>query len=373
MPRMQKFSIFFILGPLVGALSAPRGVISERSLSLRRDIRLGSTAVDVPFSSENIPSAPPKNKNFLEKLLGPPPEPEPPMPADKDLVILANQFKPSRALARNFFMLQVALDFMKGIKGFETAGDVARPWFWTSKTFSRITAISYLTCNHVCLSVTLVSPVFDHLGKSCKRGNMLNPEVKILNAGVTASCVLLAVATAATALLGRPNLNPVVAAVAQAFAGASVPLGMVAAIAFPCFKAVMMYGTKGCFDRGFEGLNPFKTPAPGSTVSILATVYGVLAIEAVVTAVAKPYSLPFMRAAACYVLHLQTIDNDENVLASDFFKLLNEGLMYSTFGSWGSSTGLLSKVFPAMAIAAAFFGQGKSKDARASKEAKALQ
>ena len=63
---------------------------------------------------------------------------------------------------------------------------------------------------------------------------------------------------------------------------------------------------------------------------MLATAYGVLAFEALLTATAKPSTLPYLRAAVFYVLHLNALDANPDVVSGTRACLLDHRLLGST-------------------------------------------
>lgn len=80
----------------------------------------------------------------------------------------------------------------------------------------------------------------------------------------------------------------------------------------PSFNAARRFG-------GLKGIRDWSTGGEQSSGlirwggSVLSTAYGVLAVEAFASALIKPpASLPFVRAAVLYVLHITTSDNNRN-------------------------------------------------------------
>ena len=64
----------------------------------------------------------------------------------------------------------------------------------------------------------------------------------------------------------------------------------------------------------------------------MSVAYGVLATEAVVTAMGKPpATLPFLRAAVLYVLHVMAADNNRREIGSERFRKLNDAIFYISF------------------------------------------
>ena len=113
-------------------------------------------------------------------------------------------------------------------------------------------------------------------------------------------------------------------------------MGILIACLIPSFNVARRFGVLGGVRAWFSGEGAGQATGGISIIrrggSVLSVAYGVLATEAVVTAMGKPpATLPFLRAAVLYVLHVMAADNNRREIGSERFRKLNDAIFYISF------------------------------------------
>jgi len=266
-------------------------------------------------------SAAPERRELLGFLKPEPEEEEPPMPEDPELQRVARLFGGLRFVGSNAIMLSFVLDMLAGRASSAALGRVASlfsEWLWPLYATGR---------------------VFDVLTRASKRDVLDETTPKLLNVGVLLSLVQLA--TAST----------------------GIAINVIYFAMMPSVLALLRSGVRG-LSRGlrFDGRS-------------LSTLYALLSLEAVSTAVLRPRTLPFLRAAALYSMHLtvKSADDEEEetneAVASHTFRQLNEALQYMSFALFPA--GFMKKpalsqalIVPLLSLYAASEGSSLGKKAR---------
>jgi len=267
-----------------------------------------------------------KPENPFMKMFKPvPEEPEPPFPVDDKLKTLAYQFQGPRAITQQFIFVSIGFNALLASKGAVWAACGACLTKWLYGSF-------------------LLASVFCHLARSVKLDALKTPEVKLLNLAVVASALHVGLAGAAAAALttklAAANAAAALAAAADAplavaaalpasLVATQVPIGVLVYLVLPSAKALWRTGLRDLpIKRPFfkQLLDPKSKP--------LATLYGVCAVEALLSFVDKPTGLPLLRAAVLFILHMNVVENNQEALASDKFRKFNTGILYSSFPLW---------------------------------------
>ena len=251
-----------------------RGVAATRS-PLAPWARARGAAATRPRST---PEASEEPGNPLSKLFErEPEEPEPPAPEEPELARIARLFGVLRFATRNAIMLSFGLDMVAGrMAAVGRLTTFFREWLW---------------------SLVACGSVFDVLTRAAKRDELGQITPKLLNIGLLLSLMQLAISKAVTLEVIYFAMVPSVFALTRS---------------------------------GFRGLTARGITFSGSSLS---AIYAGLSLEAASSAALQPRTLPYLRAAMLYALHLMTAptERENDAAASHTFRVLNDALQFISF------------------------------------------
>ena len=268
----------------------------------------------------STPEAVEEPGNPLSKLFErEPEEPEPPAPEEPELARVARLYGVLRFATRNAIMLSFGLDMVAGrVAAVGRLTTFFREWLW---------------------SLVACGSVYDVLTRAAKRDELGQLTPKLLNIGLLLSLMQLAISKAVT-------------------------LEVIYFVMVPSVIALTRSGFRGLTARGitFSG-------------SSLSATYALLSLEAASSAAFQPRTLPFLRAAMLYALHLMTAptERDKDVIASHTFRQLNDALQFISFTLW--PVGFMkapslspSLIVPVLSLFAASQGGTLGKEARKARQ-----
>ena len=110
----------------------------------------------------------------------------------------------------------------------------------------------------------------------------------------------------------------------------AVPTGGSKAVTLEVIYFAMVPSVFALTRSGFRGLTARGITFSGSSLS---AIYAGLSLEAASSAAFQPRTLPYLRAAMLYALHLMTAptERDNDVIASHTFRQLNDALQFISF------------------------------------------